>query len=69
MKGLQILFVALVAIIVVIIWNKPEGLPHRPPTGNHGQGMAPPIDCPRQYKETLTTDDGTKVFLYCWGKK
>lgn len=46
-----------------------QGLPHRPPTGNHGQGMAPPVDCPHQYREIVPADDGTSVFLYCWGKK
>lgn len=44
-------------------------LAHRPPTGNHGQGMAPPITCPHQYREIVTADDGVSVFLYCWGKK
>lgn len=44
-------------------------LPHRPFTGNHGQGMAPPITCPHQYREIVTADDGVSVFLYCWGKR
>lgn len=43
-------------------------LPSRPPTGNHGQGQAPPIDCPRQYREIVALDDGKAVLLYCWGK-
>lgn len=44
-------------------------LAHRPPTGNHGQGMAPPITCPHQYREIVTADDGVSVFLYCWGRR
>lgn len=51
------------------VWPAPTYyLPHRPPTGNHGQGQAPPIDCPRQYREIIKLDDGQAVLLYCWGK-
>lgn len=56
-------------VICVLLASCTAGLPHRPPTGNHGQGMAPPIDCPHQYREIVTADDGVSVFLYCWGKR
>lgn len=50
-------------------WPEPTYyLPHRPPTGNHGQGQAPPVDCPRQYREIIKLDDSQSVLLYCWGK-
>lgn len=45
-------------------------LPHRPHTGNHGQGESPPADCPGQYKEIVPLDeDGNNVMVYCWGRK
>jgi hypothetical protein len=68
-KQFAIIMFCFVAAVIIIIMlaadaSKSEGLPHRPHTGNHGQGHSPSAECPNQYKETA---EG--MFLSCWGKR
>lgn len=44
----------------------PTMLPHRPDTGNHGQGHSPPADCPHQYRSPVEVD-GQEYPLTCFG--
>ncbi len=40
-------------------------LPHRPDTGNHGQGHSPGSECQGQYAMYIQTPTGDRFFLEC----
>ena len=54
--------------LVGVVWllcSCTASLPHRPDTGNHGQGHSPGSACEGQYAMYVVAPTGDRFFLEC----
>ena len=65
LRGLGYFWPLALVGVVWLLCSCTATLPHRPDTGNHGQGHSPSSKCVGQYAMYVETPTGDRFFLEC----